>query len=430
MKHIIALGICISLVTVTFSQEANRPIPNINQLEYISLLSSTLWWAEFRPDGYAKLGSGSNNSAEAPKGSFSFEEIYNLLVPHLKGTWDGKSPVMSVRLSVPNQLETRYSFYLEDKEVMRKIMHGLCEKVVPRHKTSFEDALRKHPLVPGDPPYLKDAPLTENRPAPTDDANPEKIQIERSLEFWYWENGKRNATYKTMKGKATRMDAGSAEAREYSRIARAITASGIAIPDDVAPTVDILGEWAIVTFPYVNDSGKIWLVWGRYYAEVIIETKTKAVLAIMLNRNLENKDVRDVGDFAPLIAESKAAPTTWNTFRGDEDGVMIIYSYVAFKEIRLDPGSKKVAEYVRIANTEAKRREMPNRKIPDDVLPTVAVQGDNIVVTFPRSPPEDIPKEEWDFVKDLLKGPNFSAKVVIDIKTKAVLGVNDRAVEK
>ena len=158
MKHIIALGICISLVTTTFPQETVRPVPSLNQLEHISF-SSTLWWAEFFPNGGAILGCGSNNSAVAPEGSFSFEEIYYLLVPHVKENRAGSnSPVMGVWLSVANRMETRYAFILEDKEVMRKIMHGLCEKVVPDSnysKSRFEDALRMYRLVPGDPPYLK-----------------------------------------------------------------------------------------------------------------------------------------------------------------------------------------------------------------------------------------------------------------------------------
>ncbi|MCL2103561.1 MAG: hypothetical protein FWH21_00670 [Kiritimatiellaeota bacterium] len=270
-------------------------------------------------------------------------------------------------------------------------------------------------------PPQEETPLTNNIPVPEDDANPETFRIKRSLGFWCWENGKRVATNRTITAKAIRMDSASAEAREYIRIARDITATpSITIPDDVVPTVDMHGEWAIVTFPYANDMDENFkwsLIWADYYAEVIIEAKTKAVLAITLNKNLENKGFRSAEDFAPLVAESKAAPTTWHSFRNDDEGVKGIHSYVAFKKICLDPSAEKVAEYVRIADTVVKRIKV--LEIPDDVVPITTVQGDNIVVSFPWRPPTDMPKELWHYVN----GPDIFAEVVLDIKTKAVLGV-------
>ena len=387
------------------------------------------WTGKFVPNGSARLSYSGNirHGAKTVEASFTFKETYTLVAPHLKQggyqyVHDNElQDALVIRFYFGLDDPKGKEFYIDDKETMRKLMHGLCDKILSSpdsiipDRAEYKKALRTHPLVPGDPPYLQaDEEVTGDEGEAG--AGMEKLAMKRSLEFWYWENGKRNATYRTMTAKAIRMDSDSAEAYEYSRIARTITATpSITIPGDVAPTVDMHGEWAIVTFPYINDIDENWKrVWSDYYAEVIIETKTKAVLAIMLNEDLENKDARDAGDFAPLIAESKAAPTTWNTFKDDDEDVEGIYSYVAPKRIRLDPGSEKVAEYVRIADAEAKRR-----KIPDDVVPTAVVQGDNIVVSFPWRPSKDIPKEQWH----LVKGPSFFAEVVIDIKTKAVLDV-------
>ena len=291
-------------------------------------------------------------------------------------------------------------------------------------------------------PPQEDTPLTKNILVPDGNANSETSLIKRSLEFWCWENWKYGATHRTITAKAVRMNSDSAEAHEYIRIARDITATpSITIPDDVVPTVDMHGEWAIVTFPYANDMDENFkwsLIWADYYAEVIIEAKTKAVLAITLNEDLENKGFRSAEDFAPLVAESKATPTAWNTFRDDGEGVKGIHYDIAFKNIRLDPGVEKVAEYVRIADTAVKRIKV--LEIPDDVVPIVAVQGENIVVSFP-SCPINIPKEVWHLVRGsdleaeviryacrteprhLVRDSDFDAEVILDIKTKAVLGV-------
>ena len=159
MRKILVFVICMSIVTVIFPQEANRPIPDIKQLESISFRFGMLWGGHFVPNGRAKLDIGSGDCwADVPAGSFSFEEIYKLLAPHLKQDSDSEDviDVMRVWLSIPDNLDSSHAFFLDDKDVMRKIMHGLCDKVVPWDKTLFENALRKYPIVPGDPPYLKE----------------------------------------------------------------------------------------------------------------------------------------------------------------------------------------------------------------------------------------------------------------------------------
>jgi hypothetical protein len=206
----------------------------------------------------------------------------------------------------------------------------------------------------------------------------------------------------TMASKAIRMGSNSVEAREYIRSARAITTPSVTIPDDVVPKVEKRDEWVMVTFPYINDRYKYTKPpWSDYYAEVIIEAKTKAIQVITLNEDLANKDARSAEDFTPLIAESKAAPTTRRTFVSDyeEDVIIALHSYVAPKRIRLDPGDEKVAEYVRIARAASDPAA--------ETVPVAVIQGDTITVTFTYNRPR---------IGGVIE-------VFIDIKTKTVLEV-------
>ena len=160
MKPILILVISMSFVAPSFSQKTDGLIPSFDKLNGVRLGIGARWAGCIFPNGSATLIYGSSDSADVPEGSFSFEEIYNLLVPHLKE--DEGAEAMWVWLVEPEETPEETSlptFYLADKEVMRKIMHELCDKAVPTAgpwtKTRFETLLRKYPLVPGDPPYLK-----------------------------------------------------------------------------------------------------------------------------------------------------------------------------------------------------------------------------------------------------------------------------------
>ena len=134
---------------------ADISIPNINQLREITLNSyDTGWLARLFPNGSARLvyGASFSDSANIPEGSFSFKGKYDFLIPYLKQKPNNKEECISVGLYFG---DSGKGFYLEDKEVMRKIMHELCDKAVPFEKESFAHLLREYPLVPGDPPYLK-----------------------------------------------------------------------------------------------------------------------------------------------------------------------------------------------------------------------------------------------------------------------------------
>ena len=52
-------------------------------------------------------------------------------------------------------------FYLKDKEPMRKLMHGICDNILPStdfitSEKWFKEQFRTRPVVPGDLPYWKE----------------------------------------------------------------------------------------------------------------------------------------------------------------------------------------------------------------------------------------------------------------------------------
>jgi len=158
-QNIIALILGMSFTLVALSEEVAISIPKFNQLKRIYMGSAnSSWMGIFRSNGSAHLGYGALDGADVPKASFQFEEIYNLLVPHLKQDSNDEE---NMAVGLLSDSPTAKTFYLEDKETMRKIMHGLCDKVLESPDpfldvVRFKGLLRKSPIVPGDPPYLKE----------------------------------------------------------------------------------------------------------------------------------------------------------------------------------------------------------------------------------------------------------------------------------
>ena len=137
-KQIITLITGMSLTSTALTEEAGVA-PDINQLEEISVFSPTWWHISFNPDGSAELSGGANiyEVARAPAGRFSFEEIYNLLAPHLlvKNNDVDYKEVLQISFRIGTSDEGRAlgkGFYLKDKEPMRKLMHGICDRLLPR----------------------------------------------------------------------------------------------------------------------------------------------------------------------------------------------------------------------------------------------------------------------------------------------------------
>ncbi|MCL1920883.1 MAG: hypothetical protein FWG50_07365 [Kiritimatiellaeota bacterium] len=151
--------------------ETEMPLPDFDKLTEISLSFHDRdgWRGKICLDGSARLQrNNSVNSvvvvtADAPKGSFPIKEIHNLVKPHLKELPAANEEALFVTFSFTNP-DTKSRFYIDDKEVMRTILHGLRDKTVPFDgKTCFEDVLSKYPLVPGDEPapFVYGYPSTE-----------------------------------------------------------------------------------------------------------------------------------------------------------------------------------------------------------------------------------------------------------------------------
>ena len=167
-KQIGAVIIGVLLASGVSAQEEGRIIPNLEQVKSITLNTSpTQWRGTFYPNGAAKLEWGRDGLFEetdaiAPKGSASFEEIYNMLSPRLKQ--DGfSSRDMCVYLRVAGDSPTR-AWYLEqteeNKEIARTLLNRLYKKVVPRNEENFERLLNEYAFLIGDDPishiYPKD----------------------------------------------------------------------------------------------------------------------------------------------------------------------------------------------------------------------------------------------------------------------------------
>ena len=128
------------------------------------------------------------------------------------------------------------------------------------------------------------------------------------------------------------------------------------------------------------------------------------------NRTIENEST-SISNL--LIADTlKETPMVRIVQHDDENMENTITNKMITQEVvHVDSDIVVMTEYVQIALTEAKKV----MKIPDDIVPTIEVQDETIIVTFPWRPPEP-PPEGY-----LVAGPDYFARVTIDIKTKAVI---------
>ena len=155
----------IVLVTAVFAEEAESFELGINNVQEINVDFGG-WKGRFLPDGTAKLQRSNANiefweRVYAPEGSFSFEDIYALVAPHLKVESAFKPKESLIigfffdRSNDTGIMHPYVFFYIEDKQVARTLMHGLRAKAEPRDKTTktyFEGLYSKYPLVPGEEP--------------------------------------------------------------------------------------------------------------------------------------------------------------------------------------------------------------------------------------------------------------------------------------
>jgi hypothetical protein len=162
-KRSTALVIGMLLALTTFAEEAKPFEPDFSKMKDIIVTSRgrQRWVGQFWPSGGASLERSPADInhlafAQAPAGSFSFEGIYALVAPHLTTAPTAlSSECLTIYFRFEGDEENPFGtrFWIEDKEAIRTLMHGLRDKVFPRnHRAFFEEALSTYPLVPGDKP--------------------------------------------------------------------------------------------------------------------------------------------------------------------------------------------------------------------------------------------------------------------------------------
>lgn len=154
MKNFYILVIFVMLVASPMLLGQNtRAIPNFDQVEEITISSHRGWMLEIRPDGSGKLIYGSNGDdiARIAQQTFSFRDIYNLLVSQLSGDYPGEK-AFSVFLHVKNLPPgtPTYAFYLNDRSTIKEIMSKARDKAIPVDPERFKELLKKRSPVPDD----------------------------------------------------------------------------------------------------------------------------------------------------------------------------------------------------------------------------------------------------------------------------------------
>ena len=163
MKTLYLLYVVFLIGSETSQYAAAPPrIPPQQELTEIMVSSWNVggtWLARFHRDGSATFEFEVNGGdmADAPAGTFSFSEIYSLLVPHLLPAKTGDCLVSlclprptgdKLALPLPGHDSLTVTMSLEDKAVIRKVMSEARDKTVPFQKERFEKLLKEHPPVP------------------------------------------------------------------------------------------------------------------------------------------------------------------------------------------------------------------------------------------------------------------------------------------
>ena len=193
MKRISTLIAGMLLASSALLGQADTLVPNFDQVRRI-LLDITEWEALFFPDGSASLRDNTGAAhmpfppdVKAPAGSFLFEDIYNLLCPHLRQSREYNEDVcvdLDSGIYGPRWEDVGYvRLYLGDTEIMRTLMYSLWDKSGADDNERLVTWRKKYPLVPGDPPYSRKSkdsnaetpPQDEDAPRPPADDIPSVI---------------------------------------------------------------------------------------------------------------------------------------------------------------------------------------------------------------------------------------------------------------
>lgn len=152
----IVIAIVFTLLTSSSKLLAqNTPtIPNFDQVETITMGSHWGWDLNIYPDGSGKLiyGSSAGDDAEIPPKTFSFQDVYKLLVPHLNGKYINPQVTYFVFMQLKNMPPgaPTYALYLDDRRIIKQIMIEARDKAVSRNPERFKELLAYRSPVPDD----------------------------------------------------------------------------------------------------------------------------------------------------------------------------------------------------------------------------------------------------------------------------------------
>ncbi len=122
-------------------------IPSFDQVDRISINTLRGWVLDIYPDGSGKLtyGSSAGDDAQIPVKTFSFQDVYNLIIPHVTRNYSVDKSVAvflfvkGVPLTTPPD-----PLNLEDKATIKKIMSQARDKSVPLDQNRFKELLLKY----------------------------------------------------------------------------------------------------------------------------------------------------------------------------------------------------------------------------------------------------------------------------------------------
>jgi len=189
MKKNVMLFVGALLASSALTEERMMTILSLDKVEVISLhFGSLSWYVRFISDGsgYAYIAGGGPIGVPVSAGTFSFEEIYNLLVPHLKPNYEYIEDIgvlFDYNVSTKGN-PIRGGGFLENTEAISKLILLLRDKMEIRDTGQLDDLLLNRPLFPGydadgNPipgyvrtPYVKMPecldPFADDPPAPKD----------------------------------------------------------------------------------------------------------------------------------------------------------------------------------------------------------------------------------------------------------------------
>jgi hypothetical protein len=143
------------LTEIGFSQTSTTPLTHGGLLAEQKLYEIAVrsyngdWQTAFRRDGSAILqfGMSGGDIAIVPEGTFSFSEIYGLLIPRLLPQRSGYCYVFFTPIPKDEDVEA-ITMTLRDDAVIRKMMSDARAKMVPYENQRIQQMLKQYPPLP------------------------------------------------------------------------------------------------------------------------------------------------------------------------------------------------------------------------------------------------------------------------------------------